>query len=222
MQQLWFRSRCRFVVLMLLGIGLVVTQVSPAIARAEVAFSPSRSPDSDPLVWQLIGYANEVLLPDGQTGQARQAALSLQAYPLSAEAQAYTHYLLALTASYEDDYATALVHYQAMQICGGSMATLIGGMDGEISVQMLADDYAEATNAAETLIATIQPTDTPNAQEYRAGAAYQIGEMLYRQARYTDALAQFRRVVSSFADTSWVSAAHAKVDDLSAIGGGVK
>lgn len=174
--------------------------------------------------WQMLATINDLLLPAGNLAQAREATLLLQATPLSADAQAYTHYLLALAACYEDEYATALAEYQAMGASASdSVAILLGGMEGEITTLMLTGDYVQATDAAAALIETVTPADAPQAEEYRAGACYQIGEMLYRQGKYAEALAQFQLLLADHPQTSWCKAAQAKIDEITtALNGGTQ
>jgi tetratricopeptide (TPR) repeat protein len=222
------RRTCRFTTFppLLLFYLMLLFLICPGVVSAEELLSPDNhaATQVDQQSWQMLATINELLLPAGNISQAREATLLLQATPMSADAQAYTHYLLALAACYEDDYATALVEYQAMGASASdSVAILLGGMEGEITTLMLTGDYPQAMDAATALIDVVAPSDAPQAEEYRAGACYQIGEMLYRQGKYPEALSQFRTLLTNHAQTSWCKAAQAKIDEITtALNGGTQ
>ncbi len=161
----------------------------------------------------IAGIASCRLAQDdlaGAVGCLKQAA-EFAAEDGGAEDAALNNYYLAMAALYQEDMDIARSKFQLMETTGTGFPLAVAGAQGAASCLMAKGDFDGATSAYEDLAQ--EYTAYP---EYCAEARYQIGDMLYRRARYQEALVQFNRILSEFSTTSWVTVATERIAEINA------
>jgi len=196
------------------GLAAWAQDTNPTGGEAGTAMSQQEFEEA---VWWLIDEAKEIELPAGETAVARNTALMLQEFELSPEALAETHYILAAAAAYEGDFVSAQAEYTAMGACEASEKSVAEAWSGYIYALMAIESYEQATAECEAMIASVDSANAfPEASEYCAGARYQISDMLYRQERFAEALAQFNLLLEEYPQSSWTPLAQKQVTEIEA------
>jgi tetratricopeptide (TPR) repeat protein len=197
------------------GIAAQAQDTNPATdGEAGTAMSQQ---EFDEAVWWLIDEAKEINLPAGETAVARNTALMLQEFELSPEALAETYYILAAAAAYEGDFVSAQAEYAAMGACEASEKSVAEGWSGYIYTLMALESYEQATAECEAMIAAVSSAAAfPESAEYCAGARYQISDMLYRQERFAEALAQYNLLLEEYPQSSWTPLAQKQANEIEA------
>jgi tetratricopeptide (TPR) repeat protein len=156
------------------------------------------------LAQEMLTTAWTELLPNGLQAEVP-ALVDPLLDALSPSIQARAWYCLATVSVYEGDFAGAREKYQQVPALDADL-----GAQGNLLAAyclLWQNDLPAAQSEFTALAASTADAETA------AAATYQVGETLYRQGRYADALAQFKNVDIT---TSWKSVAQDKVTDLEA------
>ena len=206
--------------LMLLMVGVGYCQDEPTApieqpqaqqAEATPAVDPNLPQGLEKEASDDLYYAMEQLM-QGKIAEARQAVAWLEEREdLQPETVAYLHSVLGTAAAYEGKYQEAVQEFQTMLTWAVSEQAKVAAYSA-IGCNLRAQGrLAEAIAQYEALI-----TNHPKVPEYCAEANYQIGDILYLQGRYQEALSRFSCVQTKYATTSWKQVIGRKVAEVSA------
>ncbi|NIM07067.1 MAG: hypothetical protein GTO55_10885 [Armatimonadetes bacterium] len=196
----------RTAVVLCLGAFLITCIMVAVCCPATVCSHEAKGP-----LWDELHQAHS-LLQEGGTQEARRLAEWVLNTPdLDAETRAYAHYILGTAAQYEGDVDTARVHYQEQASIAGMDWPGPDALDLAAHCLLSKRDYPVAVSEYAYIL-----EEPAMPMELRAGACYQIGDILHRQERYVESLDYLHRIFHDFPDSSWTIVAQQKAAEVEA------
>lgn len=179
--------------------GIAAWGQDPTTSTQQTDSSVS-TPTADSLAASDISYAQETLLPGRRTLEVRLLLTPhVTAADVSADTRASAQYCLGSAALSDGDVSGARELYLQAAKTGVSEKVVVNSLLMAASCLAKQGNYAQSNSEYEAIIA-----GHPAHREGCANARFHIADALKRQGLVSEALAEFRRVITDYPETSWV------------------